>query len=51
LVLSAPYLKDDARVALWESFFAQSIGAMNAASDAAKYGGSGLVMRTRRGAA
>lgn len=51
LVHSAPYLKDDARVALWESFFAQSIGAMNTASEAAKFGGSGLVMRTRRGAA
>jgi len=51
LVHSAPYLKDDARVALWESFFAQSVGAMNAASEGAKHGGSGLVMRTRRGAA
>jgi hypothetical protein len=48
LVHSAPYLKDDARLAVWESFFAQGVAAMNDASEAAKYGGSGLVMRNSR---
>lgn len=50
LVHTAPYLKDDARIQIWEALFAQGIDRMNASSDDAKYGGTGLVMKIRRGA-
>ena len=50
LVHAAPYLKDDARIQVWEALFAQGIDRINDSSDAAKYGGSGLVMKIRRGA-
>lgn len=50
LVHSAPYLKDDARVQIWEGLNAQAINNLNTSSSDAKYGGSGLVMRTKRGA-
>jgi hypothetical protein len=49
LVHTAPYLKDDARIAIWESFFAQGIDNLNISSSDAKYGGSGLVMKIKRG--
>lgn len=50
LVHSAPYLKDDARIQVWEALLAQGINNLNTSSSDAKYGGSGLVMRTKRGA-
>jgi hypothetical protein len=50
LVHSAPYLKDDARIAVWASLYTAAIAALNNTSDDAKYGGAGLVMKTRRGA-
>ena len=50
LVHAAPYLKDDARLQIWEGLFAAGIANLNASSADAKYGGSGLVMRTKRGA-
>jgi hypothetical protein len=50
LVHAAPYLKDDARIQIWEAFHAQAIDNLNTSSSDAKYGGSGLVMRSRRGA-
>ena len=50
LLHSAPYLKDDPRIAVWEGMFATALAGLNAASDGAKYGGQGLVIRTRRGA-
>jgi hypothetical protein len=50
LVHTAPYLKDDARIQVWEALFAQGINNLNASSKDAKYGGSGLVMKTKRGA-
>ena len=50
LVHSAPYLKDDARIQVWEALLAQGINNLNTSSADAKYGGSGLVMRTKRGA-
>jgi hypothetical protein len=50
LVHSAPYLKDDARIQVWEALHAQGIDRLNTSSGEAKYGGTGLVMRTRRGA-
>jgi hypothetical protein len=49
LVHAAPYLKDDARLAVWESMFKLSLNMLNSSSEDAKYGGSGLKMRTRRG--
>lgn len=50
LVHAAPYLKDDARLQVWEGLSAQGIANLNTSSGEAKYGGGGLVMRTRRGA-
>ena len=50
LVHTAPYLKDDARIQVWEALFAQGLDRLNSSSSEAKYGGSGLVMKTRRGA-
>lgn len=50
LVHAAPYLKDDNRFAIWESLFSQAVVNLNASSGDAKYGGSGLTMRTKRGA-
>lgn len=50
LVHSAPYLKDDNRIAIWETMFAQAMTNLNASSNDAKWGGTGLAMKTRRGA-
>jgi hypothetical protein len=50
LVHSAPFLKDDVRIQVWEALHAQGIDRLNTSSEDAKYGGTGLVMRTRRGA-
>lgn len=50
LIHSAPYLKDDTRLAVWESLYKMSMDNMNLSSDAAKWGGSGLVIKSRRGA-
>jgi hypothetical protein len=48
LVHAAPYLKDDQRMVVWESLFKLSIDTLNLSSDDAKYGGTGLRMKTRR---
>jgi len=50
LVHSAPYLKDDAKVAVWDGLYKAAMDNLNATSDDAKYGGSGLVMKTKKGA-
>lgn len=50
LVHAAPYLKDDARLQIWEGLTAQGIANLNTSSSDAKFGGVGLVMRTKRGA-
>lgn len=50
LMHSAPYLKDDARVTVWGSLYAAAIQALNVTSDDAKFGGTGLVMKAKRGA-
>lgn len=50
LLHSAPYLKDDARIGLWEGLFGQGLNTLNISSGDAKYGGTGLRMKTRRGA-
>lgn len=50
LVHSAPYLKDDAKIAVWDSLYKAAMDNLNSTSQDAKYGGSGLTMKTRRGA-
>lgn len=47
LVQSAPYLKDDARAAVWAGLYQNAVTNQNAASDRARYSGSGLRLRTR----
>jgi hypothetical protein len=49
LLHSAPYLKDDARAVVWEGLHATAVAALNTQSQEAKYGGTGLRMRTKRG--
>ena len=48
LVHAAPYLKDDQRLVIWESLFKLSLDTLNSSSEDAKYGGTGLRMKTRR---
>jgi hypothetical protein len=50
LVHSAPYLKDDAKIAVWDGLYKAAMDNLNATSADAKYGGSGLTMKTKRGA-
>lgn len=50
LVHSAPYLKDDAKIAVWDGLYKAAMDNLNATSEDAKYGGSGLKMKLRRGA-
>ncbi len=47
LVHSAPYLKDDARVAVWGSLYAQTLADINGESEASKFGGSGRRMKIK----
>ncbi|WKV16966.1 hypothetical protein [Microcystis phage MJing1] len=48
LAQSAPYLKQDARLATWAAIYADAITSKNAASARSRYAGGALV-RTRRG--
>jgi hypothetical protein len=48
LVHTAPYLSDDARIAIWAGLLAQTMAEIEQESEFAKYGGSGLVIRNRR---
>lgn len=48
LLHAAPYLKDDARLAVWESLYKLASDALNTSSDDARFGGTGLRMKTRR---
>jgi hypothetical protein len=47
LVHSAPYLKDDARLPVWETLHTSAVSALNTQSQNAKYGGTGLRMRVK----
>jgi hypothetical protein len=47
LVHSAPYLKDDARIQVWAALYQSAIDNLNAASDSARYSGTGLRMKIR----
>lgn len=48
LLHAAPYLKDDARVPVWESLYKLAADALTTTSDDARFGGTGLRMKTRR---
>ena len=50
LVHAAPYMENDARAASWEGLFKLGLETLNTSSSNAKYGGTGLRMKTRRGA-
>jgi hypothetical protein len=47
LVHAAPYLKDDARIQVWAALYQSAIDSLNAASDSARYSGTGLRMKIR----
>lgn len=47
LVHSAPYLADDARVAVWASLYQNTISSINAESETVKFGGSGRRLKIR----
>ena len=48
LIHSAPYLKDDSRLAVWESLYKMTVDSLSATSDDAKWGGTGLRIKARR---
>jgi hypothetical protein len=48
LLQSAPYLVEDARIAVWGSLYNAAMAGINIQSDAAKSSGSGLVMKGRK---
>lgn len=48
LIQSAPYLVEDARIAVWGSLYAAAVKRLNDTSDAAKWSGTGLKFGTRR---
>jgi hypothetical protein len=47
LVQSAPYLKDDARAAVWAGLYQNAITNLNSASERSRHSGSGLRLRIR----
>lgn len=47
LLHSAPYLQDDARLAVWAQLYSAAVARVNQSSDSAKFSGTGLKMRIR----
>ena len=47
LLHSAPYLQDDARMAVWAQLYSAAVARVNQSSDSAKFSGTGLKMRIR----
>jgi hypothetical protein len=47
LLHSAPYLQEDARVAVWAQMYSASVARLNEASEKARYSGSGLTLKVR----
>ena len=47
LMQTAPWLREDERVAMWGSLYAQAIQSVNKDGEMAKHGGSGLRMKIR----
>ena len=48
LLQSAPYLQDDARVAVWAALYSAAVTRLNDVSNAAKWSGTSLRIRTPR---
>jgi hypothetical protein len=48
LLQSAPYLRDDERIATWGGLYSRAVEELNLAEDRAAYSGSTLIGRTRR---
>lgn len=47
LLHSAPYLQDDARLAVWSQLYSAAVLRLNESSQSAKYSGTGLRMKIR----
>ena len=47
LMQTAPWLREDERIAMWSSLYAQAIQSVNTDGQEAKHGGSGLRMKIR----
>jgi hypothetical protein len=47
LLHSAPYLQEDARVAVWAQMYSAAVARLNEASEQARYSGSGLTLKVR----
>ena len=47
LLHSAPYLQEDARVAVWAQMYSAAVARLNEASEKARYSGSGLTLKVR----
>jgi hypothetical protein len=47
LLHSAPYLADDARVAVWGQMYAAAVQNVNMSSEKARYSGSGMALKVR----
>jgi len=47
LMQTAPWLREDERVAMWGSLYTQAIQSVNKDGEVAKHGGSGLRMKIR----
>ena len=47
LLHSAPYLAEDARVAVWAQMYSAAVQNVNSASDQARYSGSGMTLKVR----
>ncbi len=48
LIQSAPFLRDDERIAVWAAFYSAAVTRLNAAGAAAKYSGTTLRVRAPR---
>ena len=47
LLHSAPYLAEDARVAVWAQMYSAAVQNINSASEQARYSGSGMTLKVR----
>ena len=47
LLHSAPYLAEDARVAVWAQMYSAAVQNVNSASEQARYSGSGMTLKAR----
>jgi hypothetical protein len=47
LIHSAPYLAEDARVAVWAQMYSAAVQNVNSASEKARYSGSGMTLKVR----